>query len=274
MSIIAVNTVAIMNTIEPVAIFVRDANGDPVDATNLSLTIMTTGNTVLIAKYIATSRIENPVLGKYVFDLGNDPGFDVETGTAQKLLFLWQADDEPTTVQTVAVVSVLTMMMIGRLQDQIDKSHKEFDEDPDNPVYLGYTPFQLFGYLEGGLQLVSAMQPYPTWGALDSFPLQIHGQVVVDAAILVGIHSQELYAIDTDIPNFSNQGNVFVIDHFPKLESYANALWARLEKIIPLMKLQYVSTGSLHIEAGPNFRLAQLLMASPSGANFRNVFTT
>jgi hypothetical protein len=70
----------------------------------------------------------------------------------------------------------------------------------------------------------------------------------------------------------SNQGNVFVIEHAPKLEAFANKLWTYLDKLVPQMKLQYVNTGSLHIEAGPNFRLAALLAASPTGGLFRNTF--
>ena len=84
--------------------------------------------------------------------------------------------------------------------------------------------------------------------------------------------SQELFAIDTDIPGYNDQGNSFVIQHQPQLASYLSWLSSRLDKLIPMLKLNFVSAGSLHIEAGPNFRLAQLINAAPAGALFRNVF--
>lgn len=272
MTIIASSIVAVMNAVEPVTIYVRDADGNPVAASNLKLTVFDMGGNVFVDSFTASTRITNPTLGVYQFPLGGDPT-GKETMQAQRLIFFWQADGQPNTTQRVAVVSIMTMDMMGRLQEQIDKSHKDVEEDPDNPVFLGYTAANLLGYLEGGLSFINAWQPYPTWNTIDMFPTMTHGQILVYAAELVGIDSQELYAVDTDIPNFSNQGNAFVIEHYPKLEAYANKLFQYLDKLVPQMKLQYVNTGSLHIEAGPNFRLAALLAASPNGGLFRNTFT-
>jgi hypothetical protein len=39
------------------------------------------------------------------------------------------------------------------------------------------------------------------------------------------------------------------------------------------MKRHYVQSGAARIEAGPNFRFAQLLAAAPTGSTFRNYFT-
>lgn len=269
MSSIAPNAVAILNTVEPISIFYRDANQDPTAVSNIKLVVYDVGNNAFIDDVATAARIANPALGQYTFDLG---GISTETASSQKLLFLWTADNQPATVQTIAVVSVLTMMSIGQLQNQIDKSRKEVDDDPDEPLFLGYSTFQLLSYLEGGLSLINSFQPTIGWNTVDSFPQAVHGQTLIDAAMLVGIHSQELFAIDTDIPNFSNQGNVFVIEHFPKLESFANSLWQQLMFIVPRMKMQFVNIGSIHVEAGPNYRLMQLLTAASAGSLFRNGF--
>lgn len=260
-----------MNTTEDVSISVRDAEGNPVAASNLKLTVFTADSQVFIPSYVAAGRITNPSLGQYVFTLGGDP-LMAETNTAQTLMFLWQADNQPSTTQQVNVVTIMTMSLLGRFQDQIDKSHKDVEEDPDNPVYLGYTTWQLLMYLYGGLGIIDSFQPSPTWPSLDAFPVVPYGQVLIDAGMLVGIHSQELYAVDTDIDQWSNQGNTFVISHFAKLEAFANTLWAQLQVLVPQLKLQFVNSGSLHIELGANYRLAQLLTASPSGGLFRGTF--
>lgn len=269
MTIIANNVVAIQNTVEPVVIYVRNSDGLPIDATNLRLTILDRGSTVLLPIWQTAPRIMHTGTGIYTFNLGEVP-FSLETSCQEKILFLWQADGETSTTQIVDVVSVGMMMVLSAFQEQIDKSRKDYDENPDDPIYLGYSTTQLIGYLNGGLGIINAAQPYPTWSSVDQFPV-IHQQILIESAILVGIQSQELYAVDVDL-NYSNQGNTFDIAHFPKLESYANALAARLEKQIPLMKLQYVSSGQLHIEMGPSFRLAQLLQAAPGGEIFRNMF--
>ncbi|KKM17779.1 hypothetical protein LCGC14_1672350, partial [marine sediment metagenome] len=95
---------------------------------------------------------------------------------------------------------------------------------------------------------------------------------LIESALMAGVMSQQLFAVDTDIPSWNDQGNAFVIQHAPQLASYLNWLAARLDKMIPMLKLNFVSSGSLHIEAGPSFRLATLLNAAPSGSLFRNIY--
>ncbi len=216
-----------------------------------------------------TTRIVRQDTGRYYIDWGPATR---ETGHPGTLAFVWQATDNTgdmsTVAQTARIVTTRTLTLLPGFRKLIDKSVKLVD---DEDCFLGYTDAQLVQYLEEGLTLINAYQPYPTFCTLDHFPQEfLH--VLQEAALVAGVTSQTLFAIDTDIPGYSDQGNSFVIDHGTKLAAFLNTISGRLDRIIPQMKLHFVRTGSLHIQAGTNFRLAQLLQASPNGAVFRNVF--
>lgn len=231
-----------------------------------------------------TTRIEKPAgtTGSYYINWG-DPGAaannpnQCETNNIGDYLFRWRVKqaDGVETVSVVQVVKVVTdnmLKLLVSLRLQIDKTGKLVDDDPFFPCRTGYTDEMLIQFLEGGLTLINAAQPYPTFCNLDQFP-SCFKQILIDAALLVGIMTQQLYAIDTDIPNYSDQGNAFVLDHFPRLNTYAQNLRDSLKTTIPNLKLHFVRTGSIHIEAGPNYRLSQLVQAAPNGALFRNFFS-
>ena len=174
--------------------------------------------------------------------------------------------------QNVKIISHRMCSLLQKFRLQIDKALKLVgNSNPDDPCFLGYTEGQLMTYLEGGLQAINAYQPSGIF-SFDNYPYDAFGWTLLESSLLVGVMSQQLFAVDTDIPNWSDQGNTFVIQHQPQLAQYLNWLSQRLDKMIPQMKLNFVSSGSLHIEAGPNFRLAQLIEAAPHGALFRNTF--
>ena len=178
---------------------------------------------------------------------------------------------EVTTCQNVRIVTQRIWSLIQKLSLQIDKALKFVDGDPNDPCFLGYTEGQLFTYIESGLQIINAYQPSGTF-SFENYPYAQYEFTLVESSLLAGVMSQDLFAVDTDVPGWNDQGNSFVIQHQPQLAGYLNWLSARLDKIIPMLKLNFVSSGSLHIEAGPNFRLAHLVSAAPSGALFRNTF--
>jgi hypothetical protein len=231
----------------------------------------------------ATRIIKTPgTTGSYYINWGdpaaaaNSPN-QSETNNTGDFLFRWrirQATGVETVsvVQVVKVVTVHVLKLVVTLRLQIDKTGKLVDDDPFFPCRTGYSDEMLVQFLEGGLTLINAAQPYPTFSTLDQYP-SLFGQVLIDAALLVGIMTQQLFSIDTDIPNYSDQGNAFVLDHFPRLNTYAQNIRDDLKTRIPDLKLHFVKTGSIHIEAGANFRLAQLIQAAPNGSLFRNFFT-
>lgn len=220
------------------------------------------------------TRIVNPNVGQYYIEWGNPaaPSGAADTQTAGLYTFLWQVTapglEQDSVVQNVCIASTKTLSWLSPFRNLIDKCRKAVN---DEDCFLGYTDTQLIEYLDQGLSIINAYQPYPVFNSLDEFPRQFQ-HVLLKSGLVAGVLSQQLFAIDTDIPNYSDQGNTFVIQHAPQLAAVLNQVTAELDKIIPLMKLHFVQTGGLHIQAGNNFRLAQLLDASPNGAVFRNLF--
>ena len=277
----------LQNTTERIDIFVTDENGDAIDATALSLKIFDEWGTLLVQDNFLTGYGDPPALpthivkplgttGQYYFPFG-DTSFDSKNSTATcgEYLFQWRvvgaSGTEPVhIVQVAKVVSVRTMRMVPKLRLIVDKAAKVVDDNPDDPVFVGYTDSMLVQFLEGGLGWINAFQPYPMWGSIDAFP-DVHWRVLIDAAVCDALTSQEIFAVDTDV-NYSDQGNVFVIDHQPKLSAILTATWNRLAAVVPPMKKHYLQSGSVRVEAGPNFRFAQMLSAAPRGSLFRNTF--
>jgi hypothetical protein len=200
-------------------------------------------------------------------------GSNSETNSPQEWLFNWQikmidGDEQQNVIQKVKVITHKVASLLSEFRVLIDKSSKLIS--PSSECFLGYTDSNLISYLEGGLGTINAYQPSLTF-TFENFPLE-YRQILLDAGLITGVMSQQLYAIDTDIPNYNDQGTSFVIVHQPQLASFLNQVSQRLDRLIPMMKLQLIQPGSLHIQAGPNFRLNQLMQAAPSGAIFRNVF--
>ena len=242
---------------------------------NTVLTLVTApAATVTGASVTKPTRIVNPSTGRYYIEWGDPaaPQGAADTVTAGLFTFLWQAtapaQEQDSVVQNVCVATTKTLSFLPPFRNLIDKCRKAVD---DTDCFLGYTDSQLIEYLDQGLSIINAYQPYPVFNTVDEFPRQfIH--ILLESSLIAGVLSQQLFAIDTDIPQFSDQGNTFVIQHAPQLASVLNQVSTRMDKLIPLMKYHFVSTGSLHIQAGNNFRLAQLIQAAPMGALFRNIF--
>jgi len=270
---------ALKNTVENIPIHLVDKNGVSVDPTVLTLKLFDQyENPILQTAYTSQngSFIRRTDVGQYYFPLGDttiDP--NNSTAVAKEFILVWgvvlPGGINENIVQVAKVVSVTTMRYLPRLRTIVDKAAKVVDENPDDPVFVGYTDAMLVQFLEGGLGWINAFQPYPMWATVDQFPEQ-HNRVLLDAAVCDALTSQELFAVDTDIPSYSDQGNTFVIDHQPKLSAILNTTWNRLVQVVPAMKRHYLHNGAVHIEIGPNFRFQALLNAAPSGSLFRNAF--
>lgn len=270
------NVVTVQNSVERVTVTFTDASGALVDPTSITLNVMDLGATVLLSAIYpvtspATTRIIKQAIGTYYIDYGNQSP-NVETNNPAEVIFQWAGvmtdGTVANTLQKIKVISVRTASLMPDLRQMIDKSHKLVDVA--NDCFLGYTNGQMLMYLEGGLQNINAYQPSVVF-TLDNYPLD-YKQLLIDSSLITGVMSQQLYAIDTDIPNYNDQGTSFVISHQPQLASFLNQITQRLDKLIPMMKLQMITSGSVHVAMGPNFRLQTLLSASPSGAIFRGVY--
>jgi hypothetical protein len=182
------------------------------------------------------------------------------------------ADNESIVCVSVKVITHRLCSLINKFRLLIDKTHKYVNNDPNDPCYVGYSNGQLWQYLTSGMQIINSYQPYGTFNFYN-FPYGNYDFILMETSLLAGMMSQSMFSIDTDIPQWNDQGNAFVITHYQQLASYINWLSQRLNTLIPQFKLHFVNSGSLHIEAGPNYRLAQLIQAAPNGALFRNMFT-
>lgn len=277
-------------TTERIDLLLTDSDGNAVDATELSLKVYDFGETLLFQDdffngYGTTptppTQIVKPTstTGQYYFPFG-DTSFDTanDTGTPGTYIFVWSVvgsvgTEQVTVPQVVRVTSLRTYSLVPQLRLIVDKAVKDVDDDPNDPLFLGYTDSMLIQFLKDGLSWINAFQPAVGWDTVDAFPIDRHGRLLLDAAAFAALTSQEIFAVDTDIDPYSDQGNTFSIQHQPKLAGILNSLWARMTQTIPLMKRQYVRSGMLGIQLSPNSRLNSMIQAAPTGSLFRNFFT-
>lgn len=239
-------------------------------ATDVGSVITTIANDI-IAKLLVTDDAAEIVTA--TLPTGSD-GTDLVDAVVETLLIDGvDGTEEENVCENVRIITPRMCSLVHKLRLLIDKAIKYVNPsgDPDDGCYLGYSPGQLVQFLEDGLHIINAYQPSGTF-SFDTYPYSAYEFTLIESALMAGVMSQQMFAIDTDVPNWNDQGNAFVIQHQPQLASYLNWLSNRLDKMIPQLKLNFVSSGSLHIEAGPNYRLAALVSASPSGSLFRNMY--
>lgn len=275
--------IILKNRDQRVNISLFDTNNDPVDATALTLQVLDTSETELFTEdFIAAPvRIIKPgsTTGEYYMNYGdpaaaaNTPD-QTETDTDEDHWFIWRAvgtaGTEPSTIlQVVRILPPKVFAFLPRFRLQIDKAIKIVDEATN--CFLGYSDGMLLEYLEGGLNSINTYQPNTNM-ILRDFPFDTHGQLLIDVATLVALNSQTLFAVDTDL-RYSDQGYSFDIAHVQPLQSFMSSLTQRVDKLVPLFKLNFATMGSIHIVANTSFRLLSLIQAAPQGALFRGLFS-
>lgn len=283
-SVVRNATLMVKGDIENITVRFVDANGDPVDPTALTLRVYNQSETTIIYDDLTSgygetpalpTHIENPEVGTYSFPFGDD-SFDTAntSATTGSYLFRWKATidgEQQTFIQVIKVCTVSSLLIVQQFALILDKIQLAVDEDPADPLYLGYTDSMLYQFLEDGLSFVNAFQPATAlWTSVDAFP-KAHLRILMDAALCAALISQELLAVAIDV-NYSDQGDSFVIEHQPKLSAILTSTWTRLKEMTPPMKRQYWQGGSARIEFGTSSRFQQLLSSSPAGALFRNGF--
>lgn len=170
-------------------------------------------------------------------------------------------------LQVVKISTPKAYAILPYFRLEMDKAIKEVGRDD---ARTGFTDAQLMQYLYLAVSELNALQPVTNL-TIDSFPTN-NLQILLYSALLLGLISQGLYAVDTDI-NYSDRGASFQIDHSSKLQSYANMIASRLQATVTQFKLQYASVGTVKYEAMYGMRTQALLDASPAGALFRGLLT-
>lgn len=282
MTTVVVRTeVCVQNETKKITIRVLDDDAQLVAANNVELRIYSDSETVMVYDnfddgYGSTpalpTHIENPSVGVYKFPFG-DTSFDSSNSSEDAGLYIarWivtDADDEERVeTQSIRVIPLLQGHYMSELKERIDKAAKRIDDAAAAPCFVGYTDDMLVSFLEGGLSWINAFQPYPTWSTIESFP-ETDWRILIEAAFFDALIAQEVFAVDTDI-NYSDQGNVFMIDHQAKLASIISASWQRLQYIVPLFKRKYVTSGALRVEYSGDQKFMTLVQSTPRGNLFR-----
>lgn len=222
----------------------------------------------------STRLVKSGGTGRYEIRWGVE---DDETETAGNYLFNWTARvndtaDEMQRTQVLVVVSPKVLSLLPYLRLLLDKTIKP--NVPEEYCFIGYTDSQLLMFLIQGLTYINGRPPYPTWARLDDFPIGLYSDVLIKAALYTGLISQTIFAIDTDVPNYSDQGHSFVLAHFQPLNTVKENLKQELDKYIPEVKHKFLRVGRVSIELRLGYSFYQMLVAAPPGSTFRNWWTT
>lgn len=274
--IVEPSVIILMNTIGRISITIQNTAEADTDPSELQLDVLDLGGTVRVSDTwpAPSARIVRTAVGKFYINFG-DLLPNEETNYPYEWVFNWRVTMVPggpqtQSIQKVKVISAKMASLIPDLRILIDKSRKLVA--PSSECFLGYTEANLVTYLQAGLEEINAYQPSLTF-RIENFPFE-YRQILVDAGLVVGVISQQLFAIDTDIPSYNDNGTAFVITHQAQLAAFLNQMTQRLDRLIPQMKLQLLQPGAVHIKMGPSFRLNTLISAAPGGALFRNLFFT
>lgn len=217
-------------------------------------------------------RIKKAAPGRYYIDLGKVPH---ETDNPQALLFNWHSRQNVTAeevyrTQVVEIVSPRTLSILPSLRLLIDKTVKP--NLPEKYCFIGYTDGMLIMFLKLGLSKINEYQPYPLWAKLDYFPIEAYSSILLRAALYQGITSQTLFSIDTDVPQFSDSGHSFVLQHATPLAAFLNTLRDELDKSVPAFKRHFINSGTISVEMRVDMAFSYMLSAAPYGSLFRNMF--
>lgn len=254
------------------------ASGDAEGALDLEVTDL--GNNALFSESYyppedspsATERIKHPSAGKYYIDWGTE---DDETEVPQRLLFNWHSRENASAedvyrTQVVDIISPRVFSLLPSLRMMLDKVIKP--NLPEKYCFLGYTDGMLVLFLRLGLNMINEAQPYPTWVSLEHFPIELFSNILIKAAIYQGVTSQLLFSIDTDVPQYSDSGHSFVLQHATPLAGYLSHLRQELDAAIPNFKRHFVNSGTMSAEVRMDMAFSMMLASAPYGSLFRNLW--
>jgi hypothetical protein len=282
--------VARMNSIRRVDIQLQDTTGAPVDIEMsqtsggdptgaLDLEVTDIGGAVLYRESYwpkcvmqPTQRLKKAAPGKYYIDYGTVQG---ETQNLFPILFNWHsrqnaAEEDVYRTQVLDLASPRVLSLLPMFRLMIDKTVKP--NLPEKYCFLGYTDGMLLAYLRLGLHMINNYEPYPVFDSLENFPIEYHSNILIKAGLYQGVISQTLFAIDTDIPQYSDSGHSFVLQHATPLAAFIDKLKQELDKLVPLFKLKFVNSGTVSIEARMDMAFQMLLSTAPYGSLFRNMW--
>lgn len=170
-------------------------------------------------------------------------------------------------VSVAYVVGVKVWEWMVRLKNQIDKAKKRIGSE-----MIGYTDANLYLYLKGGLDEINSVPPVTSF-TLENFP-ENYGQLLINSATIVALYSQILFAIDTDVPTYSDQGQSFPVEHASKLQSYLSSLISKVGTDLRNLKLEFSEIGAVLITLPTGYVFWQVIKSAPTGSIFKNLFVS
>jgi hypothetical protein len=221
------------------------------------------------------TRLVRQSNGRYYYPFGLNGVEQTECGLYQAIWDYRIANqfDYETEWQLIRVIPTSSLELIEDLRLILDKALKYYNEKVPTPTRIGYSTGMLVKYLELGLAGINSQPPYPTWASLELFP-KAYKSLLIKAALYWGVTSQLLYAIDTDITNYSDNGLSYVKQHAPQLAAYLASIKDDLKNDIPKFKMQFVAIGSVVMRNTISYRWDTLIQNAPNGATLRGFFTT
>jgi len=135
-------------------------------------------------------------------------------------LLRWSADNGDKGFQFFVVVDVPVFWLMARLRSVLDKSFKSTSNT------WGYSDSDLFMYLVNAIGIFNTIPPL-TGYSIGNLPQFLY-DVIVELAQLCALEAQSIYAIDTDLPSYSDQGISISIDHFSRLQQEYGNVAARI----------------------------------------------
>lgn len=260
------NTVLTLNSIpKRMKIFITK-NRIPYDPGVLHVTVIDESSTTVYSASLALGTLLRHSTGSYYIEM--TPSL---FNTAPKRYMLTWGYSETSTsevyyaISHLYVVSPLTYKWIPRLKLQIDKAVKT-----NNYQFIGYTDAELYYFLQGGVDEINSFPPI-TGFIIDTYP-ESFGQLLINSATVVGLISQKLFAVDTDVMTYSDQGFSYNLDHFARYNSVMTELLAHIKDQMRKFKMEFSCIGSVNVQAVPFFPAAVMLKTSPRGSLFRNLF--
>jgi len=285
-SVLDSTTLIRTNSKAVISITFQDENGNPqnIDETiladgsgsgELDLEITNAAGTVIYSEtywpitYPDNRRISNPSTGRYQITFGTE---DNETDSSGVLLANWHlrknsSSEDIYKTQVCDIVSPKVLSLLPRFRLLIDKTVKIVN--PAEYCNLGYTDAQLTIYLQAGLARINEVQPYPMWSSLEAFPIDTAWEILCRSALVFGLDSQILWAVDTDVQSFASQGESLVQTHYVPLKALRDSLAMELDRHVREFKLQYVRSGTLGAQLGIGLSWYHMLSSAPSGSIFR-----
>ena len=158
------------------------------------------------------------------------------------------------------------------LRLQLDKARKsqmgasldlQAEDYNFNNLDWEYRDAHMAAYLDLGCQMINLISPQ-TYFTVPNFPFAMFGQLLIEAAMISALDSQQLFAVDTDF-DYSLGGNAIRVDHLAGLSGFARELVDRFNMQVKVFKQRYRSKGTALIQVQYGIGLGRFLNVVPSG---------